>query len=192
MRCAADEAITRALAAVGLQRGVDRAFYYELDETARTAGADPRMAHPRNPGDEGRASGFAIMSLDVLPEPFLASLRRGGLVRIPRTDQFLGRWWRPGRPDGDRALVLTPVVVDGVLIGIAGFAAVVGSTWEQATWTCCSWWRRGSRARWNEARRRCARRREDRFRAKCDASPLGIFLASRGRRLDHLNPAGER
>jgi len=30
---AADEAITRALAAVGLQRGVDRAFYYELNET---------------------------------------------------------------------------------------------------------------------------------------------------------------
>src|SRR5262245_66522158 len=31
---AAEEAITRALAAVGRQRGVDRAFYYELDEAA--------------------------------------------------------------------------------------------------------------------------------------------------------------
>src|SRR5215468_3193242 len=31
---AADEAITRALAAVGLQRGVDRAYYYQLDEAA--------------------------------------------------------------------------------------------------------------------------------------------------------------
>ncbi len=30
----ADEAISRALAAVGPQRGVDRAFYYELDEAA--------------------------------------------------------------------------------------------------------------------------------------------------------------
>ena len=33
---AADEAVERALAAVGLQRGVDRAFYYQLDEDAGT------------------------------------------------------------------------------------------------------------------------------------------------------------
>ena len=33
---AVDEAITRALAAAGLQRGVDRAFYYQLDEAAGT------------------------------------------------------------------------------------------------------------------------------------------------------------
>ena len=34
-------------------------------------------------------------------------------------------------PDGDRALVLMPVVVESTLIGVAGFAAAVGSTWEQ-------------------------------------------------------------
>src|SRR5580765_2286434 len=33
---AADEAVPRALAAVGLQRGVDRVYYYELDEAAGT------------------------------------------------------------------------------------------------------------------------------------------------------------
>src|SRR5262245_48240768 len=37
----ADEAIARALAAVGLQRGVDRVYYYDLDE----AGGELALAH---------------------------------------------------------------------------------------------------------------------------------------------------
>ena len=54
------------------------------------------------------------------------------MVRVPRTHQFLGTpVERLVAPEGDRALALMPVVVDGVLIGIAGFAAAVGSTWEQ-------------------------------------------------------------
>ena len=75
---------------------------------------------------------FARMPLEILPPPFLASLRRGGMVRVPRTHQFLGTpVERLVAPDGDRALALMPVVVEGVLIGVAGFAAAVGSTWEQ-------------------------------------------------------------
>ncbi len=190
---AADEAITRALAAVGLQRGVDRAFYYELDETARTlalthewhaAGMRAMKAAPR----------FARMSLDVLPEPFLASLRRGGLVRIPRTHQFLGTTVETlVSPDGDRALVLTPVVVDGVLIGIAGFAAAVGSTWEQGDLDLLQLVAQGV-ARAVERKRvdDALDAAEARFRAMCDASPLGIFLARRNGDGVYLNPAGQR
>ena len=190
---AADEAITRALAAVGLQRGVDRAFYYELDETARTLvlthewqapGLRAMKAVPR----------FAIMSLDVLPEPFLASLRRGGLVRIPRTHQFLGTSLETlVAPDGDRALVLTPVVVDGVLIGIAGFAAPVGSTWQQGDLDLLQLVAQGV-ARAVERKRvdDALHAAEARFRAMCDASPLGIFLAARNGDGIYLNPAGER
>ncbi len=60
------------------------------------------------------------------------------MVRVPRTHQFLGTpVERLVAPEGDRALALMPVVVDGVLIGIAGFAAAVGSTWEQGDTICC-------------------------------------------------------
>ena len=82
-RRSADEAITRALAAVGLQRGVDRAFYYELDEIAgalalthewhaahlramkglpqfaRMPLADPAAAVPRQPAPRRNGAGAA-------------------------------------------------------------------------------------------------------------------------------------
>ena len=133
-------------------------------------------------------------SVDVLPEPFLASLRRGGVVRIPRTHQFLGTPVETlVSPDGDRALVMMPVVVDGVLIGIAGFAAAVGSTWEQGDLDLLQLVAQGV-ARAVERKRvdDALHAAEARFRAMCDASPLGIFLAAQNGDGIYLNPAGER
>jgi formate hydrogenlyase transcriptional activator len=189
---AADEAISRALAAVGLQRGVDRAFYYQLDEAVGTLtlthewhGADLRPMKP--------LASFASMPLDVLPAPFLASLRRGGVVRVPRTRQFLGTPVETLVPaDGDRALLLIPVVVDGALIGVAGFAAAVGTTWEQADLDLLQLAAQGV-ARTVERKRvdDALHAVEARFRAMCDASPLGIFLAGPSGDCMYLNAAGE-
>ncbi len=189
---AADEAITRALAAVGLQRGVDRAFYYELNETT----ASLALAHewhaptvrPMKP-----VAKFARIPLDVLPQPFLASLRRGGVVRVPRTHQFLATpVEKLVAADGDRALALVPVVVDGVLIGIAGFAARVGTVWEQGDLDLLHLVAQGV-ARTVERKRvdGALIAAEARFRAMCDASPLGIFIAGEKGQCLYINPAGE-
>jgi PAS domain S-box-containing protein len=190
---AADEAITRALAAVGLQRGVDRAFYYQLDEAAGTLALTHEWHTPELRAMRPLAH-FASMPLEVLPPPFVEALRRGGVVRVPRTRQFLGIAVEQVVPaDGDRALLLMPVVVDGVLMGIAGFAARVGSTWEQADLDLLQLVAQG-------VARAVERKRVDdalfaaeaRFRAMCDASPLGIFLAARNGDGLYLNPAGQR
>ncbi|HEY5448946.1 MAG TPA: sigma 54-interacting transcriptional regulator [Polyangia bacterium] len=189
---AADEAITRALAAVGLQRGVDRAFYYELNETT----ASLTLAHewhaptvrPMKP-----VAKFARIPVDVLPQPFLASLRRGGVVRVPRTHQFLATSVEKlVAADGDRALALVPVVVDGVLIGIAGFAARVGTVWEQGDLDLLHLVAQGV-ARTVERKRvdGALLAAEARFRAMCDASPLGIFIAGEKGQCLYINPAGE-
>jgi len=189
---AADEAITRALAAVGLQRGVDRAFYYELNETT----ASLTLAHewhaptvrPMKP-----VAKFARIPVDVLPQPFLASLRRGGVVRVPRTHQFLATpVEKLVAADGDRALALVPVVVDGVLIGIAGFAARVGTVWEQGDLDLLHLVAQGV-ARTVERKRvdGALLAAEARFRAMCDASPLGIFIAGEKGQCLYINPAGE-
>ena len=189
----ADEAISRALAAVGLQRGVDRAFYYELDESAGALALthEWHAAHLRAMKSLPQ---FARMPLEILPQPFLASLRRGGMVRVPRTHQFLGTpVERLVAPEGDRALALMPVVVEGVLIGIAGFAAAVGSTWEQGDTDLLQMVAQGV-ARTVERKRvdGALQAAEVRFRAMCDASPLGIFLASKNGDGLYLNPAGQR
>jgi PAS domain S-box-containing protein len=189
----ADEAITRAFAAVGLQRGVDRAFYYELDEAAGTL-ALAHEWHAPSVNPMKPVAKFASIALEVLPPPFLASLRRGGVLRVPRTHQFLASpVEKLVSADSDRALVLIPVVVEGVLIGIAGFAARVGTTWEQGDVDLLQLVAQGV-ARTIERQRvdGALHAAEARFRAMCDASPLGIFLASqRGEGL-YLNPAGQR
>ena len=188
----ADEAITRALAAVGLQRGVDRAMYYELNDDAGTMTLTnewhaphvrPLKAHPT----------YGRMPLDVLPPQFITSLRRGGVVRIPHTRHFLGAPVdKLVAPDGDRALVMTPVIVDGALIGIAGFAAHVGTTWEHGDLDLLQLVAHGV-ARTVERKRvdDALHAAESRFRAMCDASPLGIFLAAKNGDGLYLNPAGQ-
>jgi PAS domain S-box-containing protein len=190
---AVNEAITRALAAVGLQRGVDRAFYYQLDEDGRVLTLAHEWHAPAMRAMKDVPK-FARLQLDLLPPPFVASLRRGGVVRIPRTHKFLN----PAiellvDPDGDRALVLLPVVVDGALIGVAGFAAAVESAWEQGDVDLLQIVAQGV-ARTVERFRveRALHASEERFRAMCDASPLGIFLAGPSGDCLYLNPAGQR
>jgi PAS domain S-box-containing protein len=188
-----DEAITRAMAAVGLQRNVDRVFYYRLDEAAgevvlthewHAAAVRPLRGAPK----------FVQMALEVLPPPVLDRLRGGDMLCLPRTRQLLGA---PVddivAPDGDRAVALAPVVVGGTLIGVAGFAASCGSTWTDGDLDLLRVVAQGvaravDRRRSDEA----LRASEERFRAMCDASPLGIFIAGPQGECRYLNPALQR
>src|SRR5689334_239340 len=65
---AADEAIPRALAAVGLQRGVDRAFYYALDDATGTLALTHEWHAPHLRAMKPLPH-FARMPLEVLPPP---------------------------------------------------------------------------------------------------------------------------
>jgi formate hydrogenlyase transcriptional activator len=189
---AVDEAITRALAAAGLQRGVDRAFYYQLDEAAGTLSLTHEWHAPALRAMKPLPQ-YAAMRVDLLPQPFLTSLRRGGVLRIPRTHHFLGTPVETlVAPEGDRALLLAPVVAAGTLVGIAGFAAAVGSAWEQADLDLLQLVAQGV-ARSVERKRvdDALNAAEARFRAMCDASPLGIFLAGQSGECLYVNPAGE-
>jgi PAS domain S-box-containing protein len=190
---AADEAITRALAAVGLQRDVERAFYYRLDAEE---GALALTHEWHRPGRRPLAAvpAFTRLPLTLLPAPFLASLRRGGVLRLPRTHNFLAAPVEElVAPDGDRAVALVPVVVHGALVGIAGFAAAREEVWETGDTDLLHVVAQGV-ARTVERQRLDAalQASEERFRAMCDASPLGIFLAGSEGECAYLNPAAER
>ena len=138
---------------------------------------------------------FAHLRLDLLPAPLVANLRRGGVVRIPRTHKFLS----PSveqlvDADGDRALALLPVVVEGALIGVAGFAAARRIRVATGRHRPAADRRPGRRARRGARRASTSalHASEERFRAMCDASPLGIFLTDESGDCLYLNPAGQR
>jgi PAS domain S-box-containing protein len=188
-----DEVIRHSLAAVGLQRGVDRAYYYRLDETAallelthewHVAELGPLGAHPR----------YRRMTVDLLPPSFLASLKRGGMLRLPSTRQYLGGPIAElVSPDGDRALALVPVLVEGALVGVAGFAAAAGTMCEEKDLLLLHVVAQGvaravERGRIDQA----LAASEARFRATCEASPLGIFLAGPRGECQYVNAAGQR
>jgi formate hydrogenlyase transcriptional activator len=190
---AVDEAITRALAAVGLQRDVERAFYYRLDAEV---GAFVLTHEWHRPGRRPLKAvpAFARLPLTLLPPPFLASLRRGGVLRLPRTHSFLAA---PVEDlidaEGDRAIALCPVVVHGGLVGIAGFAAAREEVWETGDTDLLQVVAQGvARTVERQYLDRALQASEERFRAMCDASPLGIFLAGRDGECVYLNPAAER
>src|SRR5579862_8697499 len=69
-----DGVIRLALAAVGLQRGVDRAYYYRLDEAAGTIELTHEW-HAPEVGALGSVPKYARMTLDLLPPAFLANLK---------------------------------------------------------------------------------------------------------------------
>jgi formate hydrogenlyase transcriptional activator len=190
---AIDEVIRQSLAAVGLQRGVDRAYYYRLDE----AGGIIELTHEWHaPGVSslGDVPKYARMTLDLLPAAFLANLKRGGMLRLPSTRQFLGGPVEQlVAPDGDRALALVPVLVDGLLVGVAGFAAAVGTLCEQKDLVLLQVVAQGvaravERGRIDQA----LAASEARFRATCEASPFGIFLAGPRGECLYVNAAGQR
>jgi PAS domain S-box-containing protein len=188
-----DEAISRAMAAVGLQRKVDRVFYYRLDEAAGEVVLTHEW-HAEAVRPLRSAPKFVQMGVDVLPPPVLARLRDGGMLCLPRTRQLLGS---PVdelvSPDGDRAVALAPVVVDGSLIGVAGFAANCGSTWTDSDLDLLRVVAQGvARAVDRRRAHEALRVSEDRFRAMCDASPLGIFIAGPKGECRYANPALQR
>jgi formate hydrogenlyase transcriptional activator len=190
---AIDEVIRQSLAAVGLQRGVDRAYYYRLDEASGTIELTHEW-HVPEMGSLGDVPKYARMTLDLLPAAFLANLKRGGMLRLPSTRQFLGGPVEQlVAPDGDRALALVPVLVDGLLVGVAGFAAAPGTLCEQKDLVLLQVVAQGvaravERGRIDQA----LAASEARFRATCEASPFGIFLAGPSGECLYVNAAGQR
>jgi PAS domain S-box-containing protein len=126
---AIDETIEGALARVGRQCAIDRAYYYRLDDEAgafalthewHAASLTPMRGVPR----------FARLPFTILPPAFLAALQRGKVVALPRTRGALASPVEEiVAPDGDRALLIVPVLLGGVLLGVAGFAAACDSGW---------------------------------------------------------------
>jgi PAS domain S-box-containing protein len=134
------------------------------------------------------------MTLDLLPPSFLANLKRGGMLRLPSTRQFLGGPIAElVSPDGDRALALVPVLVEGALVGVAGFAAAAGTICAEKDLVLLHVVAQGV-ARAVERGRidRALAASEERFRATCEASPLGIFLAGPRGECLYVNGAGQR
>jgi PAS domain S-box-containing protein len=129
---AIDETIARALARVGQHVGAERAYYYRLDGATRAFGLThewqaeglrPMRAVPR----------YAALPVSILPAPFLAALEAGHVVALPRTRGLLASPVEDiVTPDGDRALAIVPVLLDGVLLGVAGFAGACEAPWAAA------------------------------------------------------------
>ena len=190
---AIDEVIRQSLAAVGLQRGVDRAYYYRLDEAAGTIELTHEW-HAPELGSLGDVPKYARMTLDLLPAAFLANLKRGGMLRLPSTRQFLGGPVEQlVAPDGDRSLALVPVLVDGLLVGVAGFAAAPGTLCDQKDLVLLQVVAQGvaravERGRIDQA----LAASEGRFRATCEASPIGIFLAGPRGECLYVNVVGQK
>jgi len=190
---AIDETITRAFEQVGFHRDVERAYYYRLDEAAGAFELTHEWHAPAlRPmlGDDR----FARLPLAILPAHFLAALGKGGVVTLPRTRGNLGGPIEDiVAPDGDRALILVPVTIDGALIGVAGFAAACECPWAEGDAELLQIVAQGV-ARAVERRRvdEALRASESRFRAMCESSPLGIFLADAGGACLYLNAAAER
>jgi PAS domain S-box-containing protein len=188
-----DDVVRRALAAVSLQRDVERAFYYRFNEPAGAIELTHEW-HAPGLGSLGAVPKYARMPLDLLPAPFLANLRRGGMLQLPSSRQFLSAPVEDlVSPEGDRALALVPVLVEGALVGVAGFAAAPGVLSEQRELVLLQVIAQGvaravERARIDQA----LAVSEGRFRATCDASPFGIFLAGARGDLLYLNEAGQR
>jgi len=129
---AIDDTIARALADVGLHVAAERAYYYRLDGAAgaftlahewHAAGLRPMREAVR----------FTQLPLTILPQTFRAALELGKVIALPRTRGLLASPVEEiVAPDGDRALVIVPVLLGGVLLGVAGFSAACDSPWAAA------------------------------------------------------------
>jgi PAS domain S-box-containing protein len=125
------EGVDRALALMGHQRGVERAFYYRLDATAGELELTHEWSCAGMVGMKTRAD-YARVPASVVTPQLLAMLGRGEVLRLPRTRGLLGGPIEDiVSPGGDRALAVVPVNVAGTLLGLAGFSAAIGSTWDE-------------------------------------------------------------
>jgi formate hydrogenlyase transcriptional activator len=129
---AIDETIARALAQVGTHVGAERAYYYQLDEPAGSFALTHEW-HAPGLGPMREVERFARLPLTILPGAFLAALRAGRVVAMPRTRGVLAAPVEEiVTPDGDRALVIVPVLLGGVLLGTAGFSGAPEAPWAAA------------------------------------------------------------
>jgi PAS domain S-box-containing protein len=190
---AIEDGVERALAVAGRQRGVERVFYYRLDQTAGQLHLTHEWCMAGLSGMKGRPD-YARIPASVISPPLLERLNAGAITRVPRTRGFLGGPIEEiVSPAGDRALALVPVNVAGQLLGVAGFSAACGADWDEQHFEFLRIVAQGI-GRVVERRRieEELRSSEARFRAICESSPLGIFLAGEDGGCLYVNPAGER
>ena len=129
---AIDETISRALADVGLHVSAERGYYYHLDGAAGAFTLTHEW-HAASLRPMREAARFTRLPLTILPETFRAALERGQVIALPRTRGLLASPVEElVAPDGDRALVIVPVLLGGVLLGVAGFAAACETPWGAA------------------------------------------------------------
>jgi formate hydrogenlyase transcriptional activator len=126
---ALDAAIARAFEQVGRHRDVERAFYYRLDDD-RGVFELAHEWHVAALGSMRAIERYARLSVAVLPAAFMDALRGGAPIALPRTRGALAApIGQLVSADGDRALVMVPVLLDGGLLGVAGFSAARESAW---------------------------------------------------------------
>ncbi len=190
---AIEEGVDRALAVVGRQRGVERAFYYRLDPIGGQLDLMHEWCSGGLSGMKGRPH-LSRIPASVVPPSLMAQLDRGEVLRLPRTLGLLGGPIEDlVSPKGDRALAVVPVNVAGTLLGLAGFSAARESGWHDQHFEFLRIVAQGigrvvERKRIDEE----LRTSEARFRAICESSPIGIFLAGEDGGCLYVNPAGER
>ncbi|HVZ75291.1 MAG TPA: sigma 54-interacting transcriptional regulator [Polyangia bacterium] len=187
-------AVEHAFSQIAHHCGVERAYYYRLDESAGAF----LLEHEWHPPERRAMAGLpqlARLPLDILPEPLRLQLRAGRSVRLPRTRGLLGDPVDDvvEGADQDRAILMVPVVLGGALLGVAGFAGARESTWDEGDAKLLDVVAQGV-ARAVERRRvdEAMRASEAMFRAMCDSSPLGIFLAGPGGDCRYINAAAQR
>jgi PAS domain S-box-containing protein len=126
---AIDDAVKNALGEVARHVAADRGYYYRLDDAEGAFVLAHEWHAPVLRPMRERAR-FARLPVTILPEPFLETLRRGQVIALPRTRGLLASPVEDiVAPDGDRALAIVPTLLDGALIGVAGFAATREDPW---------------------------------------------------------------
>jgi PAS domain S-box-containing protein len=187
---ALDEGVERALAAGALRVQALRAVYYRLDEAAGAL----LLSHEWHADGQPPMKGVPLygeVPVAAVPPPLFEALRRGAPLPLPRLEGLFGGGLAGAlRGGADRSLLLVPVLSNGVLLGVAGFAAARDRAWAAGELDLLSVIAAGV-ARVIEQKRveDALRDSEGRFRAMCESSPLGIFLADAGGGCAYLNPA---
>jgi PAS domain S-box-containing protein len=187
---ALDEGVERALAAGALRVRALRAVYYRLD-----AGSGALLlSHEWHAAGQPPMKGLPLygeVPVAAVPPPLFEALRRGAPLPLPRLEGLFGGGLAGAlRGGADRSLLLVPVLSNGALLGVAGFAAARDRAWTAGELDLLSVIAAGV-ARVIEQKRveDALRDSEGRFRAMCESSPLGIFLADARGGCDYLNPA---
>jgi PAS domain S-box-containing protein len=182
-----------ALRMIGEQRGVDRVFVYLLSHGGASASLSHEW-HRSGLGPMRDIPALVQLPLAAVPAAMLERLERGEALRLPSTHGVFGAPLQETVEGGpDRSTLVLPLAGADGLVGFVGLAEDRVQPWVDDDLALLRILGR-SFARAFERRRveDALRASEARFRAVCESSPLGIFLADGRGDCIYLNPAGER